>query len=105
MAVSDLIHPHRIPGLFYITAGSMLDDPYLSLQSERMTKAIEELRKVFDYIIIDCPPVLRLPHVPIICNKADGVILVARQGHVGRHESKEAMDTLTTVPGCNLYAL
>ncbi len=105
VTVSDLIHPHRIPGLFYITAGSMLDDPFLLLQSERMTLAIEELRKVFDYVIIDSPPILRLPDVPIICNKTDGVVLVARQGHVGRHELKEAMDTLTAVPGCNLLGV
>jgi Mrp family chromosome partitioning ATPase len=83
----------------------MLDDPFLLLQSERMALAIEELRNVFDYIIIDSPPILRLPDVPIICNKTDGVVLVARQGHVGRHELKEAMDTLTAVPGCNLLGV
>ena len=105
LAVSDLIHPHRIPGLFYITAGSVLDDPFLLLQSERMGSAIEELRNLFDYIIIDSPPVLRLPDVPIMCNKTDGVILVARQSHVGRHELKEAMDTLTTVSGCRLLGV
>ena len=105
LAVSDLIHPHRIPGLFYIPAGSTLDDPFSLLQSERMGRAIEELRQVFDYIIIDSPPILRLPDVPIICNKTDGAVLVARQGHVGRHELKEAMDTLTTVSGCRLLGV
>ena len=105
VTVSDLIHPHRIPGLFYIPAGSVLDDPFLLLQSERMDRAIEELREVFDYIIIDSPPILRLPDVPVICNKTDGVVVVARQGHVGRHELKDAMDRLTAVSGCRLLGV
>ena len=103
--ISDLIHRHRIPGLFYITAGSTLDDPFLLLQSDRMVEAIEELRKGFDYIVIDCPPVLGLPDVPVICGKADGVVMVARQGQVGRQELKDAMEALTSVAGCRLLGV
>ena len=103
--VSDLIRAHRIPGLYYITAGPIFDNPVALLQSARMGVAIEELRKTFDYIVVDSPPVLGLPDVPTICTKADGVVLVARQGHVGRGELKESMDRLTSVPGCRLLGL
>ncbi len=37
--------------------------------------------------------------------RADAVILVARQGHVGRGELRESMDRLTSVPGSRLLGL
>jgi polysaccharide biosynthesis transport protein len=102
---SNVIQSHRIRGLFYMPAGSIPRDPVLLLQSERMKRVIEKLRNVFDYIVIDCPPILGLPDVPMICNKADGVILVAKQGHVGRHELQEAMDVLSSVAGSKLLGI
>jgi polysaccharide biosynthesis transport protein len=103
--VSDLIHHHRIPGLFFITAGRIPRDPFQLLQSNRMKNFTEELRAAFDYVIYDSPPVLGLPDVPMICSQVDGVIMIARQGHVGRHELKEAVDVLSSVAGCRLLGV
>jgi polysaccharide biosynthesis transport protein len=105
LKVSDLVRQNRIPGLFFLTAGPIPNDPFLLLQSERMTEFIDESRAAFDYVVIDSPPILGLPDVPIICNKADGVVMVARQGHIGRHELKEAMDLLSSVSGARLLGV
>jgi len=95
----------KVPGLSYVTSGPIPDDPALILQSDRASEFFTYLKESFDYVIIDCPPILGMADTPTICLQADGLIMVARQGHVGRDELKEAMKVITSAKACPILGV
>jgi Mrp family chromosome partitioning ATPase len=70
-----------------------------------MKKLVEQLRRTFDYVIFDSPPILGFSDTPIICTYADGLIMVVRQGHVGRDELREAINETSSVNGCSILGV
>ncbi len=64
--------------LSYITCGTHAPRPYELLESEEMTKFIEELKKQYDYVIIDTPPLLVVSDAIAIATQADGTVIVTR---------------------------
>jgi capsular exopolysaccharide synthesis family protein len=105
MPVSDVIHAHTIPGLYYITAGPVPSDSVSLLHSHNLKKVIDELRSTFDYVIFDCSPILGFPDTPILTRYTDGLVVVARQGYVGKNEITEAIDQVSSVDGANILGV
>ena len=103
--VSHALRAHSIKGLFYITAGQAVSDHLPLLQSKNMTKLVDHLKRTFDYIIFDSPPILGFSDTPILCTYADGLIMVAKQGHVGRDELREAINETSSVTGCEILGV
>ena len=67
-----------------ITAGQNPPNPIELLSSNRMDQAIESLRKQYDYIIFDLPPIVEVSDTLAIAQKVDGVLVVVRQNHCNR---------------------
>jgi capsular exopolysaccharide synthesis family protein len=103
--LSEVIHSHTIPGLYYVTAGPVPPDSVSLLHSMKFKDLVSELRETFDYIIFDCPPILGFPDTPIVSRYTDGLILVARQGYVGKNEIAEAIDQVSSVDGANVLGV
>jgi polysaccharide biosynthesis transport protein len=103
--ISDALHAHSLKGLFYITAGQKVSDHLPLLQSKHMKKLVDQLKRTFDYIIFDSPPILGFSDTPIMCTYADGLIMVAKQGHVGRDELREAINEASAVNGCGVLGV
>ncbi|UZK65047.1 GumC family protein [Sphingomonas sp. M1-B02] len=61
-------------GFSAITAGPIPPNAAELLTGTRLAKLIEELRKSFDHVVIDAPPVMGLADVPLIAGNVDGVI-------------------------------
>ncbi len=77
--------------LSYITCGTHAPRPYELLESEEMTKFIEELKKQYDYVIIDTPPLLVVSDAIAIATQADGTVIVTR------HETSYVNDIARTI--------
>ena len=71
-------HSHQHENLSYITCGTHSPKPYELLESDEMKSLIEELRKEYDYIIIDTPPILLISDALAVAKHTDGVALVCR---------------------------
>ena len=71
-------HSHVHKNLSYITCGTHSPKPYELLESDEMKNLLSELRKEYDYVIIDTPPVLLLSDALAIAPITDGVALVCR---------------------------
>jgi len=77
----------KTPGLNnlqFITPGHLTHNPAGLFNSERMSTFVDELKKDFDMVIFDSPPILPVSDVSIIGPKADGVILVYQVGKTAR---------------------
>lgn len=88
-------HYHENENLSYITCGTHAPRPYELLESEEMTHFIEELRKEYDYVIIDTPPLLVVSDAIAIATQADGTVIVTR------HETSYVKDIAETFEKLN----
>ena len=59
-------------------SGTIPPDPTSLLESEQMGKTLEILRKVYDYIFIDLPPVTVVTDAAILAKYLDGFLLVVK---------------------------
>jgi capsular exopolysaccharide synthesis family protein len=66
--------------LWLLPAGAPAGDALRILQSERFADAMNRLSSCFDWIIIDAPPLAPLADIHFWVQKADGVLLVIRDG-------------------------
>ena len=67
-----------------MAAGPNPPNPVELLSSVRMTKLIAGLRDVFDYVIIDLPPVCEVSDPLVVAKNMDGLLMVVRQDHCNR---------------------
>ena len=67
-----------------ITAGQNPPNPMELLSSVRMKKALAAMRKAYDYVILDLPPVGEVGDALAIAKATDGILLVVRQNHCDR---------------------
>ena len=67
-----------------ISAGRNPPNPMELLSSERMEWMLTKLRKVYDYIILDLPPVGEVADALTVARMTDGVLLVVRQDYGNR---------------------
>lgn len=78
--INRVIQKIEKDGLYVIPAGDTPPNPSESLGSVGMKKLLEVVEKVFDYIILDTPPVCTVTDASILAKRASGVVLVVRQG-------------------------
>lgn len=76
-SVTNVGHKYN-NNLTILTSGKIPPNPAEMLASKAMTALIEALKKVFDYVILDTPPVQAVTDAQILSTKADGTILVVR---------------------------
>jgi capsular exopolysaccharide synthesis family protein len=65
-----------VPGLLLLTSGTSADTNLL--YSGRLPGLMAELRRAFDMILIDTPPMLYMPDARVLARYADAVVLVVR---------------------------
>jgi len=90
------IQESAIPKLFAVTAGPLPPNPPELLGSLRMGQILELLRRHFDFVIIDGPPVTPLTDALVIGPQVNGVVLVV-DGHTAREKSLKAKNLLRSV--------
>lgn len=77
--LKDVLHKsHTHPNLSYILCGTHSPKPYELLESAEMKAFMEELRKEYDYILIDSPPILLVSDSLALAPVIDGTVLVCR---------------------------
>jgi capsular exopolysaccharide synthesis family protein len=66
--------------LDFLPAGAVPPYPSELLGSHRMHELMGEWRAEYDFIVVDCPPVLPVTDVQLIVGLADATVLVVRAG-------------------------
>ena len=97
--LDDAIQPWGDDGLHVIASGAIPPNPAELLQSRQMATVLERLRRHYDVILIDAPPLLPVADAAVLARQADGAILVVRHGHTTRDQVAAAVDRLVSVEG------
>ncbi|MDU4892208.1 MAG: CpsD/CapB family tyrosine-protein kinase [Clostridium sp.] len=83
--------------LTILTAGKIPPNPAEMLGSKAMSALIEALKKIFDYVILDTPPVQAVTDAQILGAKADGTILVVRAEKTKKDSVQNSVSLLRKV--------
>jgi len=67
-------------GLHLLPGGSRREDVAELLSGPRFSRLLEEARRLFDYIIIDAPPMGIFTDANVLISRADAAVLVLRSG-------------------------
>jgi capsular exopolysaccharide synthesis family protein len=78
--ISHLVSETEVLGLRLLPAGGCGGSPANLFYSPRMSRLLKRLRKEFEMIMIDAPPMIHLADARVLGRLADGVILVIRAG-------------------------
>lgn len=91
----DLVqHAVEHGGLPVITCGDIPPNPTELLSSKRFSLMLAALKKVYEYIIIDLPPVGEVSDALIASKLVDGMVIVVRQQFVDKHALDDTVHQL-----------
>jgi capsular exopolysaccharide synthesis family protein len=80
--------------LAVLPAGDSADSPYEILQSPRVGEILAEARRLYDFVILDLPPVLVVPDCRLASRWVDGFIVVVGAHKTPRRLLEETLDLL-----------
>jgi len=74
------------PNLHIISSGAIVNNPSELLEKEQLKSLISSLRDVYDYIIIDSPPLHLVPDALVLSRLSDSTLYVIKQGTTQKYE-------------------
>ena len=80
--------------LSVLTSGVKVPNPSELLSSQIFEDFINELKGLYDFIIIDCPPIMLVSDAIPIGNVVDGTIFVCSSQLTGRKDAKASIEIL-----------
>ncbi|HZO80778.1 MAG TPA: polysaccharide biosynthesis tyrosine autokinase [Candidatus Binataceae bacterium] len=86
----DLIRPSGIESLFLLSSGSVPPNATELLGSSKMHQVLTELQQIYDYIVIDSPPVIPVSDALLLSTIADGVLLVTNASRTPKYQVRAA---------------
>jgi capsular exopolysaccharide synthesis family protein len=79
-------------GMFwFLPAGGPPDQNLDLIQPRLLSELMNHLRGLFDWILIDSPPVIPLADTSVWMRSADGILLVAREGKTQKRQLKRGL--------------
>lgn len=91
--IQDIVKPLSISkNMFIVSSGPLPPNPAETLMNESVPKLIEQLKKDFDYIIMDAPPVGIIADAQLLSQYADVTLYLVRQKITQKHQLKIVED-------------
>ncbi|HMY74176.1 MAG TPA: polysaccharide biosynthesis tyrosine autokinase, partial [Blastocatellia bacterium] len=80
--------------LYVLPVSREAANPTELLSSERFSEMLAELRRYFDFILIDSPPVMPFADTRLLANHSDALVLVVRAGLAPYETVEKAIEAL-----------
>ena len=92
--IEPIIQSTSVENLSIITSGDIPQNPSELLSSKRIQLMIESLKKKFDYILFDSPPIMVVTDPIILAKYVDDVLIVIKKGDISRDIIKRSIQQL-----------
>ena len=92
--LQDAIYSTNIPNGFFLPLSRPIANPAILLENERFSSMTKQCREIFDFILIDTPPLGRVADALKIATHVDGTVMVVRSGQTPRKVVEDAMGQL-----------
>jgi capsular exopolysaccharide synthesis family protein len=92
----DLLLNIGIENLHILPSGNRPANPAELLGSEKMRNFVSEVRKQYDYVFFDCPPIVPVADAGVIAHLCDGALMVLQAGRTQKGIILHAQDRLHT---------
>lgn len=87
---NEAIQETFIVGLYVMTSGPISPNPAELLSSKMMDEILRDVKRDYDIIIVDSPPLLSVSDTQILSNKCDGTLLIVNSGVVEKEVVQKA---------------
>ncbi|MCG3133162.1 MAG: putative tyrosine-protein kinase YveL [Planctomycetes bacterium] len=84
----------RLPNLWVLPAGHSPANPTELLSGKRMEDLVARLRRDYNWVVVDTPPVIATTDAAVLSPRVDGTVLVVRMERTQRDVSKHAVELL-----------
>jgi Mrp family chromosome partitioning ATPase len=92
--IRSFARPLQTDNVWLLSRGShILDSPNL-LNSERISARFDELRKEFEYVLVDSPPLTRYADATDLGRLTDGLVLVLKASSARKEAAVELIENL-----------
>jgi len=95
--LEDMIHETEQAGLYLLTSGTLPPNPAELVGSEKMGSLLKILAGHYNFIILDCPPILAITDAIELSARVDGVVLVGSAGETRRDQLEKSVAKLRDV--------
>ncbi len=95
--IEDILATPGIENLNIITFGQIPPNPSELISSSRMDTFLQEVRKEYDIVLVDSPPLLPVADGSLLATKTDGVVLVYQVGKAPRNSLWRGKERLESV--------
>ncbi len=93
-ALEDAIVKLEPSGLHLLPGGEARQDVADLLSGPKFKEILRQAREMFDYVIVDAPPLGVFTDATVLINDADGAILVVRSGRTKYSDVDRVLETL-----------
>lgn len=91
VSLADAIQPTEITNFFVLPCGPVPPNPAELLHTARFREILEDLKRSFDRVIFDTPPMGAVTDAAILSTIADGVVLVGKVGTTRKEGARQAV--------------
>ena len=94
-SVNDIICDTDLENFKIILCGITPPNPTELLRTEAFRKLLQKLREMYDYVLVDTPPVGLVIDAAVIAESCDGILWVISSGQISRRialETKEQIE-------------
>lgn len=95
--LADVVQPWGRDHLYVLPAGRVPPNPSELLGSAQMVKVIGELKRAFDIVLFDAPPLLPVTDAAVLARSVGGAIVVVAAGRAHRQHLRGAIAALHNV--------
>lgn len=99
--MDEIVYKTSTSNLYMILAGPVPPNPSELLGSETFTQMVQNLKKIYDYVIIDTPPLGSVIDSAVISKVCDGMVIVIEANAIS-YKFAQRVKTQLEKTGCRI---